>query len=267
VGTTYGVREGEAVDIYANSYVPVKALGRMEIDRHVAPRISFLKFGSYPKFKVPDPFFVSVAGPSARLICFCTDDKLKSALEDAIAFRCPGVKIVNKAEEDCDVTIAKELKKVVISRTEVNRCHVTPLLTFKDHFRHDVLVDRKLSSLNLEVLCYILSSAARFYHHLTRSAPDDSSKVKVDLIQLERDPDNLQHHVPLPGGDVVVEERRASITLKTSSLHGDYKRLSSPIGMRLHNNNDFGLQPYVFYFDPTRLEIGNFHFIFLVANY
>lgn len=255
LGTIHGLCEGVSVNIYTNNDGEEEALGRMEIDVPVGLRNSFLRFGSYSTFVPPDPFFATVVG-SARLVCFCTDNELKSALGLEIAKQCPGLRINDNTEESCDITVTREQGKVVISRTGANRSHDIPSVTFKDHFYREIPVDDILPTSIIELLCHILSRAAHFYHHLTRRGPEDS-KVEMELLQLEFDPDGF--YVPLRGGSVMVDEHRALINLTAPAP--DSKRLSRPIGMTLHNNNSFGLQPYVFFFNPTNLKIGLFRFV------
>jgi hypothetical protein len=252
LGTIDGMQDGTAFDIFKDDIESVERLGTMEADaRNMTPRKSYLRFFPNKVFKVPDPFFATQVGFLGGFACFCEDKRLGAALERESVNHVPGLKVRCKGEETCDISvIMKKKKEVAIVRSNArNRPHRVAGLTLSDNFEHCVPATAN-GSRNLGEICRILHAAACFYGHLTRQGPEKSN-VTLELLYLEEDLDG----VSVPRGTVAIQNQQAIVKLNHSIE--DNGRASGPVGLSITNSlNQFDLHPYVFYFNPSNLKIG-----------
>ncbi|KIJ53196.1 hypothetical protein M422DRAFT_25663 [Sphaerobolus stellatus SS14] len=255
LGYIDGINEGVAVNVYKDSEGKEEPVGKTEVTGPIGSRSSFLKLSG---FNVPNPFFATIIGFPSRFSCFCTDRELRSALAKESTEQSLDLTVNSNAEEECDVSIIKEPRKVIISRTAANRSLGFSSFNSGDNFRHEIEVGDTFSCSDLQSLCRLLLDAARFYHHLKRTpqGPPDNSKVTVELLYLNKDPED--YYVPLPRGNVIIKEGSATIEI-ISATELNKKSVSKPIGMRLRNNNNFDLHAYIFYFNPATLKIAKWH--------
>jgi hypothetical protein len=246
LGEMHGIEARAAVDVFKVGDGETEPLGRMEVDR-IAARKSTIRFGPYEPFVIPNPFYVTRIGFPSSFTCFCRDGELAYALKKESTKNFPGLRLCDD-QGSCDISVIREPGRVVISRSHSNRPHIHSQITLSDDFNYSIPLGAKLSASDVGNVCRILHDSAYFYHHLTRG--DSSSNVELGLFYLEEDYDECL----IPASIIPLEAQSRQVTIDISIE----TKQSLPVGMTMTNGNEFGLQPYIFYFNPQDLKIGEF---------
>ena len=160
-----------------------------------------------------------------------------------------GVILVNTAEK-CDLELV-----VSNGRVSFHRHHklVTPHLD--KHIRHEV------SANAVETIQKIVCATRTFYYHLTRSTIDKSTQARIKLKTLKPDTSHkaspLEEPVLIPFGKNLISKESVTIVVDEDAMYG----------MTITNQSKHCLYPFVFYFDPTDLTIGesDHHTVFVNA--
>lgn len=126
--------------------------------------------------------------------------------------------------------------------------------------RHDMLVTPHIGSRishtvdvdDVSAIRNVVTSSLHFYHHLTRPGSEDFRNVWMELKVLKVDLSQDFDRVLTPIGKNLIEHEPATIVVDEFAC----------LGMTLFNQTDLSLYPYLFYFDPTDLTIGNVYYTF-----
>jgi len=107
---------------------------------------------------------------------------------------------------------------------------------------------------NTDVIREIIGCAMHFNYHLTRTGGDNFKNVHMELRRLKMDytPDFDQNLTPF--GDNIIEKEPAILVIDETAR----------LGMTILNRTDLALYPYLFYFDPSDLEISAYNFFFWI---
>jgi hypothetical protein len=248
LGEIHGLELEAVFDVFKAGDGNEKPLGRMKVTNRKARISTLQQFGPYKPFDIPNPFYVTRIGFPTSFSCFCRNDELRLALEQESAINFPGLQLRDD-EGSCDISVIREPGRVVISRSHSNRPHRHSQITISDDFNYSMPIGAKLSASDVGKVHRILINSAYFYHHLTRG-DSTSSNVELGLWYLEEDYDECL----IPASIIPLEKQacQAAIDIGINTRH------SLPVGMTMTNGNEFGLQPYVFYFNPQDLKIGKF---------
>jgi hypothetical protein len=91
-----------------------------------------------------------------------------------------------------------------------------------------------------------------FNYHLTRMGGDDFRNVYMELRRLRTDYSANFDQTLTPVGENLIEKEPASLVVDEVAR----------LGMTIHNRTDLPLYPYLFYFDPSDLDISTWHSFF-----
>jgi hypothetical protein len=99
---------------------------------------------------------------------------------------------------------------------------------------------------NIALVREVIRCFIHFNYHLTRAGGDDFRNVYMELRRLK-----------IAGSDKTLIPYGENLLEKELVVH----ELSS-LGMTIHNGTDLPLYPYLFYFDPSDLDISMWHSFF-----
>lgn len=143
------------------------------------------------------------------------------------------VKLVDKAE-DAALSISVIDQMAHFKR---NNPMVTPHIGA--HFNH------KINIKDMDFIREVVESAHHFDHHLTRTGGDEFKNVWMELKELKSEY-SVDFDQILTARDVnLIEDEPATVVVDESAR----------LGMAIFNQTDLPLYPYLFWFDPTDLEI------------
>lgn len=110
---------------------------------------------------------------------------------------------------------------------------------------------------DVDRILHILRCAVQFQRHLTRMpARNKSLSIQIKFNRLLPSAGAPEMYTTLePQEPNLINNNQATIVVKDSAEPQD----EAIFGMTLHNDSDRALYPYLFYFDPNLLEIGQQH--------
>jgi hypothetical protein len=242
-GAAQGVTVGSTYEIHPSNLIPSRAQPNPSAGALVVSKVdtvsSELSYTSRATvFRVPRLFYCRLGTPAAvKLPLYCVDKAWLDTffpLEERERF---SVVLVDHANA------AALCLSLVDSKVHFTRNHTLIDPYIRSRLPH--AVDRN----DVARIRRIIKCAIHFNYHLTRSGPGDFRNVYMELTHLRIDHSAEFGLTLIPFGKNLIEKEPASLVVDE---HAN-------LGMTIYNRTNLSLYPYLFYFDPSDLEISMGH--------
>ena len=116
----------------------------------------------------------------------------------------------------------------------------------------DKYIRQEVSANDVDSIQNVVCATRTFYYHLTRPTIDKSAQAQIKIKLLEpatlNEASPLEEIVLIPSGKNLISKESATVTIVVDE--------DAMYGMTITNQSRHCLYPFVFYFDPTELTIG-----------
>ena len=118
----------------------------------------------------------------------------------------------------------------------------------------DKCASQEVSTNAVDSIQNIVCATRTFYYHLTRPMTDKSAQAQIKL-KLLNEASSLEETVLIPFGKNLISKEPATVRIVVDE--------DAMYGMTITNESKHNLYPFVLYFDPTELTIGeaNYHMV------
>jgi hypothetical protein len=231
MGSIYGVHASNLIlDVeHPNLSLGILAVSNVDV---VSSKLSYIPGADV--FNVPRLFYCRLKRPAIqKLALYCDDRAWAETIFPSNEWERLSVVLVD------DVNAAALRLSIVNDKVHFERNH--PMINPHIGSRLSHAVDRS----NTVLIRRIITCAMHFNYHLTRMGPDVFRNVYMELWQLEADFSADFDRTLTPIGENLIEKEPAVLVVDELAR----------FGMTINNRTDVSLYPYLFYFDPSDLEI------------
>lgn len=239
-GSAHGITRGSRFAAYATnlegtSLQPNTCLGYFVVSRVDVFSSTLILPPDSPTFRLPLLFYSKLDRLANNGICiFSTDrDWLESVfplhLQSTLSV------VIVDTRQDCNLEFTITDGRVYLYQyNDMISNHID------SRMRH--IVDAN----DVETIRSIVKASVHFYHNLTRKSPRQFDDVDMELYKLSATMSEEFDKVFKPDGENLIGKEPATIVVDEDA----------PLGVTIRNKSNRDLYPYLFYFDPNDLTIG-----------
>ena len=245
-GVAQGVTKGSTYDVHSSNLVsdldrPNLSLGIVIVSTVDAFSSEVSHMPGAPAFNIPRLFYGRLRTlATVKLAVYCND---RAWLETCLPPDERETLSVDIADDANDAALLLSVMEDGI-HFDRNDTMITPHIGS----RLPHVVDRTDFPLIREVIKRFI----HFNYHLTRTGGDDFRNVYMELRRLRTEFSIDFDHTLIPVGDNFLEKEPAVLVVDELAR----------LGMTIHNRTDLPLYPYLFYFDPSDLDISKWQSFF-----
>jgi hypothetical protein len=240
-GYAQGVMQNSHFDIHETNLLDLGSGGQSNppigtmIARAVDNFTAQLEFPQGAQFKIPTHFFARWSDRRQLPIQIFSEDKAwLQTLFPVTVQNALGVRVMDEKEQ-ASLVFTLEGNTIYFDR---NDALAQPYIGTR--FPKGVLASSK------NTIYEVIHGWRKFNYHLARPSPQEFPEVRMELHYLkESGIDEWGEPTYEPTGENLLAVEPATVELK-----GHY------VGMTIHNDGDDPLYPFLFYFDPNELTIG-----------
>jgi hypothetical protein len=238
-GAAQGVTKGSTYEVHPSNLIPDLehpnlSLGVLVVSEVDAFSSELSYTPEHPAFRVPSLFYCRLkTRADKKLPLYCGDSAWLETVFPSDECDRLSVDLVDNANAAalCLSVINDEVyferKDAIINR------YIRSRLPHQVHHSDFALIRQ------------IIRCAMHFNYHLTRNGGDDFRNVYMELRRLRMDFSAGFDQTLTPFGKNLIEKEPATLVVDELAR----------LGMTIHNRTDLPLYPYLFYFDPSDLEI------------
>ncbi|CAA7268645.1 unnamed protein product [Cyclocybe aegerita] len=238
-GIAQGITVGSRLSAHSTNIIGFKSEGEFEVKSVTMLSSTLEVISPQPPVQLPDLLYSRLVYTSGSQIkVYCRKRRWLEFTFPPQVRNESGILVVDDPWS-CDLELVVSHGKVSFRpRHEL----VTPHLEKKVRYEVDVN--------DSDTVRNVVCSSRVFYYHLTRPVLGEFPHARIELKELDyvasAEVAATEEPPLMPTGDNLLRNEPATIVVDEEAVYG----------MTIANQSDYRLYPFVFYFDPTKLTIG-----------